>query len=66
MADLPKGYSIQTRNFKTVRAGEKLGEGGPAVYRVDSQAGFIPRISFMSTGILKISKGCGSRPPPLL
>jgi serine/threonine protein kinase len=36
MADLPKGYSIQTKNFKKVVVGEKLGEGGQgAVYRVD-------------------------------
>lgn len=36
MADLPKGYSIQTKNFKKVVVGEKLGEGGQgAVYKVD-------------------------------
>jgi len=36
MADLPKGYTIQTKNFKKVVVGDKLGEGGQgAVYRVD-------------------------------
>ncbi|MCL2232779.1 MAG: serine/threonine-protein kinase [Treponema sp.] len=36
MADLPKGYKIKTKSFKTVTVGEKLGEGGQgAVYRVD-------------------------------
>ena len=36
MADLPKGYIIQTESGKKVIVGEKLGEGGQgAVYRVD-------------------------------
>jgi len=36
MADLPKGYTIQTKNFKKVAVGDKLGEGGQgSVYRVD-------------------------------
>jgi serine/threonine protein kinase len=36
MADLPNGYSIQTKNFKKVIVGKKLGEGGQgAVYEVD-------------------------------
>jgi serine/threonine protein kinase len=37
MAELPKGYSIQTKNFKKVTVtGAKLGEGGQgAVYPVD-------------------------------
>jgi serine/threonine protein kinase len=36
MADLPKGYSIQTKNFKKVIVGDKLGEGGVgAVYEAD-------------------------------
>jgi len=36
MADLPKGYTIQTKFFKKVVVGDKLGEGGQgAVYRVD-------------------------------
>ncbi|MDR1637022.1 MAG: serine/threonine-protein kinase [Treponema sp.] len=36
MADLPKGYSIQTKNFKKIVIEEKLGEGGQgAVYKVD-------------------------------
>jgi serine/threonine protein kinase len=36
MLELPKGYSIQTKNFKKVVVGQKLGEGGQgAVYRVD-------------------------------
>jgi serine/threonine protein kinase len=35
MADLPKGYTIKTKNFKTVVVDHKLGEGGQgAVYRV--------------------------------
>jgi DNA-binding helix-hairpin-helix protein with protein kinase domain len=34
--DLQKGYSIQTKNFKKVIVGEKLGEGGQgAVYMVE-------------------------------
>jgi hypothetical protein len=28
MVDLPKGYAIQTKTFKKVVVGEKLGEGG--------------------------------------
>ena len=36
MADLLKGYAIQTKNFKKVVVDKKLGEGGQgAVYRVD-------------------------------
>ena len=36
MADLPKGHTIQTKDFKKVVVGEKLGEGGQgAVYKVD-------------------------------
>ncbi len=36
MADLAKGYTIQTINFQKVVVGDKLGEGGQgAVYRVD-------------------------------
>jgi len=36
MTDLPKGYSIKTKNFKTVTVDHKLGEGGQgAVYRID-------------------------------
>jgi len=36
MADLPKGYTIQTKNFIKISIGDKLGEGGQgAVYRVD-------------------------------
>ena len=36
MADLPKGHTIQTKNFKKIIIGDKLGEGGQgAVYRVD-------------------------------
>jgi len=36
MTDLPKGYKIQTKNFKKVVVEEKLGEGGQgAVYRVN-------------------------------
>jgi serine/threonine protein kinase len=36
MAELPKGYSIKTKNFKKVVVDQKLGEGGQgAVYRVD-------------------------------
>jgi serine/threonine protein kinase len=36
MADLEKGFSIKTKNFKTITVGEKLGEGGQgAVYKVD-------------------------------
>ena len=36
MADLPKGRAIQTKDFKKVIVGEKLGEGGQgAVYKVD-------------------------------
>ena len=36
MADLPKGYTIQTKNFKNLIVWDKLGEGGQgAVYRVD-------------------------------
>jgi serine/threonine protein kinase len=36
MADLPKGYSIQTKLFKTVMVGDKIGEGGQgAVYKVN-------------------------------
>ena len=36
MADLPKGYTIKTKNFKKVVVEQKLGEGGQgAVYKVD-------------------------------
>jgi DNA-binding helix-hairpin-helix protein with protein kinase domain len=36
MADLRKGYTVKTKDFKTIRVGEKLGEGGQgAVYKVD-------------------------------
>ena len=36
MADLPKGYTIRTKNFRPVIVEQKLGEGGQgAVYRVD-------------------------------
>jgi serine/threonine protein kinase len=36
MADLPKGHTIQTKDFKKVVVGLKLGEGGQgAVYKVD-------------------------------
>jgi len=36
MADLPKGHTIQTKDFKKVVVGKKLGEGGQgAVYEVD-------------------------------
>jgi len=36
MADLPKGHKIQTKDFKTIIVGKKLGEGGQgAVYEVD-------------------------------
>jgi DNA-binding helix-hairpin-helix protein with protein kinase domain len=36
MADLPKGKTIQTRDFKKVTVGKKLGEGGQgAVYQVE-------------------------------
>jgi serine/threonine protein kinase len=36
MADLTKGVVIRTKNFKTIRVLEKLGEGGQgAVYKVD-------------------------------
>jgi DNA-binding helix-hairpin-helix protein with protein kinase domain len=36
MLELPKGYTIKTKNFKTVVVDHKLGEGGQgAVYRVD-------------------------------
>jgi serine/threonine protein kinase len=36
MADLPKGHTIQTKDFKKVVVGEKLGEGGQgAVYKVN-------------------------------
>jgi DNA-binding helix-hairpin-helix protein with protein kinase domain len=36
MADLPKGYTIQTKGLKKVTVGDKLGEGGQgAVYQVD-------------------------------
>jgi len=36
MPDLPKGYTIQTKNFNKVTVAQKLGEGGQgAVYRVD-------------------------------
>ena len=36
MAELPKGYTIQTKDFKKVIVDQKLGEGGQgAVYRVD-------------------------------
>jgi DNA-binding helix-hairpin-helix protein with protein kinase domain len=36
MTDLPKGYSIQTKNFKKVIVGEKIGKGGEGqVYRVN-------------------------------
>jgi serine/threonine protein kinase len=36
MADLPKGHTIQTKDFKKVVVGQKLGEGGQgAVYKVD-------------------------------
>ena len=36
MADLQKGFTIQTRNFRKVVVDTKLGEGGQgAVYRVD-------------------------------
>ena len=34
--DLPKGYTIQTKDLKKVTVDQKLGEGGQgAVYRVD-------------------------------
>jgi serine/threonine protein kinase len=36
MADLPKGHTIQTKDFKKVVVGKKLGEGGQgAVHEVD-------------------------------
>jgi len=36
MADLPKGHTIQTKDFKKIVVGDKLGEGGQgAVYKVD-------------------------------
>ena len=36
MLDLPKGFSIQTKNFKKVIVEQKLGEGGQgAVYKVN-------------------------------
>ena len=36
MADLPKGYAIQTKKFKKIVVDHKLGEGGQgAVYRVE-------------------------------
>jgi len=36
MADLPKGHTIQTKDYKKVVVGKKLGEGGQgAVYEVD-------------------------------
>ncbi|MDR1316632.1 MAG: hypothetical protein LBK13_07130 [Spirochaetales bacterium] len=36
MSDLAKGFTIQTRGFKTVTVIEKLGEGGQGgVYKVD-------------------------------
>ncbi|GMO17427.1 MAG: hypothetical protein Pg6A_03830 [Termitinemataceae bacterium] len=36
MADLEKGYSIQTKNFKKIVVESKIGEGGQgAVYKVD-------------------------------
>ena len=36
MTDLPKGYTIKTKNFKKAVVDHKLGEGGQgAVYRVD-------------------------------
>jgi len=36
MADLPKGRAIQTKDFKKIIVGDKLGEGGQgAVYKVD-------------------------------
>jgi serine/threonine protein kinase len=36
MADLPKGYTVQTKKLKKVTVIQKLGEGGQgAVYRVD-------------------------------
>ena len=36
MADLKKGITIQTKNFKKIVVGDKLGEGGQgAVYKVD-------------------------------
>ena len=36
MVDLLNGYLIQTKNFKQVIVGEKLGEGGQGVvYKVD-------------------------------
>jgi serine/threonine protein kinase len=36
MADVPKGFTIKTKGFKTVMVEDKLGEGGQgAVYQVD-------------------------------
>ncbi|GHT60154.1 hypothetical protein FACS1894109_17390 [Spirochaetia bacterium] len=36
MADLPKGFTLSTRDFKKTTVGAKLGEGGQgAVYQVD-------------------------------
>ncbi|GHV27538.1 hypothetical protein AGMMS4952_09370 [Spirochaetia bacterium] len=36
MADLSKGFTIATKNFKNITVESKLGEGGQgAVYRVD-------------------------------
>jgi len=36
MAELPKGHTIQTKDFQKIVVGEKLGEGGQgAVYQVD-------------------------------
>ncbi|MCL2210473.1 MAG: hypothetical protein FWB95_00960 [Treponema sp.] len=36
MIELPKGHKIQTKDFKTIVVGEKLGEGGQgAVFKVD-------------------------------
>lgn len=38
--DLPKGFTIPTRNFKKIRVETKLGEGGQgAVYKVDQYPG---------------------------